>query len=449
MNICRSTRESLALRPSDWSADERQQVENHLAICSDCAALARVYAEQDRLIQTAPRLRLTRSQREQLFSRSQRERRRHEMRTIVSAVVGTAAAVVALIALTVGLYALFGESDQLAVETTLPTRQAPVASAISAPPEPPVFADEIHIETLLFELPLGRPITVTLSGQDLAAPPTLGRFYAPADLQLTLTWEFLSPLSAEWRVFLHLMNETGELVSQRDIDVNWSARSCPDDEYGPKCTLTTVHELPFRADLPPGTYTIVTGLYDPITGERAPVTDPAGITPPQVALGEIEVIEPLVFAEEIRIDGYTPDPMTGELVPFTLGERDPEDPLAPGRLQVPSDVQFALNWQVLAPPSVDWRVFVHLVNEGGALVLQSDPAPDWSEPVCAEGEYGKTCTVTTEHEWAFPADLPPGLYTIAVGLYNPETGERAPLTRPAGVALPYTALGRVRIVSDR
>lgn len=444
MRECQAIRDVLALRPVDWSADEGRRVENHLATCADCAALARVYAEQDRLIRSAPPVRLTPQQRDQLLSRTQRERRRHQMRTTLSTVVAAAA----LIALAIGLYALFGGGDQVTVATPSITDQAPAASAVSVPPEPPIFAAEIHLDELILELPLGKPITVTLSARDPADPVALGRFYVPADLRLALDWELLAPPSANWQVFLHLMNETGALVSQRDIAVDWSAQTCPAGEPGLPCTVTTRQKWAFPADLPPGLYTIVVGLYDPETGARAPVTDPAGTTPPQVVLGRVEVLEPFVFAGEIRIDAFVLDPQRGEFVPFTLGERDPEDPFAPGRLQVPADVRFALDWGVLATPGVDWQVFAHLLNEAGELVLQSDVAVDWSEQVCDQGERGTVCTVTTQHEWAFPAGFPTGVYIVVVGLYDPATGERAPVTRPEETPTSYVPLGRVRVIPN-
>jgi hypothetical protein len=444
MKDCQATRNLLALRPGDWSADERQRVEDHLTTCPDCAALVRVYAEQDRLLRSMTRVRLTAQQRDQLLSRTQRERRRHEMRTTFSTVVAAAA----LIVLAIGLYGLFGGGDQPTVTAPSITDQVPAASVISVPPEPPVFANEIHLDELILEPPLGKPITVTLSASDPADPVPLGRFYAPADLHLALNWELLAPPSANWQVFLHLVNETDALVAQRDTTVDWSEQTCLPGETGLPCTVTTEHEWAFPADLPPGLYTIVVGLYDPETGARAPVTDPAGTTPLQVVLGRVEVLEPFVFAGEIRIDAFVLDPQQGELVPFTLGERDPEDPFAAGRLQVPADVRFALDWGVLAPPSVDWHVFVHLTNEVSELVLQSDVAVDWSERVCDQGQREMICTVTTRHEWAFPADLPEGVYAVVVGLYDPVTGERAPVTHPQETPTSYVLLGRVRVISD-
>ena len=50
---CRSVRPLLALRPEDWSEEERCLVESHLAGCIECVELLRIYTEQERLIRAA------------------------------------------------------------------------------------------------------------------------------------------------------------------------------------------------------------------------------------------------------------------------------------------------------------------------------------------------------------------------------------------------------------
>jgi len=83
MNACKIVQNLMVLRPDDLSVDERRQVAAHLQTCPDCPVVARAYAEQDRLIRAVPRTRLTPSQRAQLLSRAQQERRRHEMRRLI------------------------------------------------------------------------------------------------------------------------------------------------------------------------------------------------------------------------------------------------------------------------------------------------------------------------------------------------------------------------------
>jgi hypothetical protein len=93
----------LALRPADRSVREQKRVETHLAACPDCAALDLAYVEQRRLLHSAPRVRLTPSQRGQLSSRVQRQGRRKNMFNKLTTVLGAAVVLVALVAL--GFYA--------------------------------------------------------------------------------------------------------------------------------------------------------------------------------------------------------------------------------------------------------------------------------------------------------------------------------------------------------
>ena len=47
---CFSVQQLLSLRPADWDDDERRQVVAHLATCTQCEKLSRVYAAQDRAL---------------------------------------------------------------------------------------------------------------------------------------------------------------------------------------------------------------------------------------------------------------------------------------------------------------------------------------------------------------------------------------------------------------
>ena len=67
MTRCDDIQVLLALRPEDRSVTEERRVRAHLAVCAECAARAEAYAEQDRIIRSAPGVALTPSQRGQLF----------------------------------------------------------------------------------------------------------------------------------------------------------------------------------------------------------------------------------------------------------------------------------------------------------------------------------------------------------------------------------------------
>ncbi|NKQ36517.1 MAG: hypothetical protein HF973_12975 [Chloroflexi bacterium] len=104
---------------------------------------------------------------------------------------------------------------------------------------------------------------------------------------------------------------------------------------------------------------------------------------------------------------------------------------------VPGDtVPLTLYWQVdgRAPELVS--VFVHVLNGQGEPVAQSDQWPGGlPSDIWAEGQI-----IVDEHAIPLPADLPPGEYRLAVGLYTPHNGQRLPATDAAGDPLPDNRL---------
>ena len=72
--------------------------------------------------------------------------------------------------------------------------------------------------------------------------------------------------------------------------------------------------------------------------------------------------------------------------------------------------------------SPDHTVFVHLLNGAGELVLTGDGPP-------AGGYFNSSLwqpgdIIPDPHTLLLPADLPPGEYQLAIGLYEPLTGVR-------------------------
>jgi hypothetical protein len=106
-------------------------------------------------------------------------------------------------------------------------------------------------------------------------------------------------------------------------------------------------------------------------------------------------------------------------------------------------VTVTLFWQPDRAVHRDWKVFVHLVDAGGATVAQHDGVPGdglrWTDGWRA-GE-----VVEDAHRIALPESLPPGRYAVRVGLYDERTGERSPVTDPAapGATVDAVTLGEV------
>lgn len=94
------------------------------------------------------------------------------------------------------------------------------------------------------------------------------------------------------------------------------------------------------------------------------------------------------------------------------------------------------------PPEHDWTVFTHLLDAQGRLVIGRDGPPGEGSFPTSTWEPGEW--VITEYPLILPQDLPPGEYTLEVGLYDWRTGKRLPLRVPDGDAL---MLGKVEVVS--
>ncbi len=80
-------------------------------------------------------------------------------------------------------------------------------------------------------------------------------------------------------------------------------------------------------------------------------------------------------------------------------------------------VVLRLLWHALERVEHNWTVFVHLVDENGAIVAEHNSIPQgggFPLPLWTPGDW-----VADAHPLTLPADLSPGVYTLRVGLYLP------------------------------
>ncbi|HEY65892.1 MAG TPA: DUF2079 domain-containing protein, partial [Caldilineae bacterium] len=110
-----------------------------------------------------------------------------------------------------------------------------------------------------------------------------------------------------------------------------------------------------------------------------------------------------------------------------IGARVPER-VAPGET-----LWFDLLWQVTEPIPRAYTVFVHLRDGQGRRVAQRDAQPAWFGPVPTT-RWGPD-PQPDAHRLEIPQDLEPGEYTLVIGLYDLETGERLPVRDETGAAV--------------
>ena len=151
--------------------------------------------------------------------------------------------------------------------------------------------------------------------------------------------------------------------------------------------------------------------------------------------------------------------------------------LSAGPWQPGQTVHLSATWQALAQIDRDYKVFLHLVDSQGSAVTMFDHYPFTlheeylaadvelnaayqTGPASLPGHYPATGMIPTSL-WipgetlvetvalTLPADLPPGDYTLALGLYDENSMERLPVTgapdAPQGLPHNQITLGPVQV----
>ncbi|CAG0935476.1 hypothetical protein TFLX_04317 [Thermoflexales bacterium] len=93
-----------------------------------------------------------------------------------------------------------------------------------------------------------------------------------------------------------------------------------------------------------------------------------------------------------------------------------------------------VTWQAAAALPTDHALFVHLLNEQGQLIAQSDVWPE-----VPASQWPAALTFTTRHAFDVPRDLPPGDYRLEVGAYDIANGQRL-LLQDGGESVQLTNL---------
>jgi hypothetical protein len=112
---------------------------------------------------------------------------------------------------------------------------------------------------------------IELVGYALAGPDG----YTPGSvLMLTCYWRAVASPSADYTVFVHLLDQAGQVVA------GWDAPpvhgNYPTHLWAAQEVVEDVHEVTLPPDLQPGDYQLVVGLYRLDTLQRLPAVDPAG-----------------------------------------------------------------------------------------------------------------------------------------------------------------------------
>jgi len=107
-------------------------------------------------------------------------------------------------------------------------------------------------------------------------------------LGVYLNWRADTQLDVSLKVFVHLLDASGQVVAQDDsAPVLWTY---PTNEWEPGQVIVDFHQFPIDDSLPAGEYLLQVGLYDDETGIRVNRLDAAGHpVDDKVVLSEIQI----------------------------------------------------------------------------------------------------------------------------------------------------------------
>ena len=217
-----------------------------------------------------------------------------------------------------------------------------------------------------------------------------------------MKWAAVAPMERDYTCLLRLKDKKGEVVQEWQEPI---AISYPTSNWPVNALVLAHHRLRLSQDLSAGRYHLVLTLMGEGQGE--------------FGAGVIEVTAPerhFTVPEMQRKVGVT---FGGEvlLLGYNLAREGEE-------------LCLELHWQALRQMTMDYKVFVHLFDPATeTIATQHDAMP-------REGRYPTSRwvegEVVSDSITLDLAEVPPGRYRLAVGLYDPETLDRLPAVDAAG-----------------
>jgi hypothetical protein len=226
---------------------------------------------------------------------------------------------------------------------------------------------------------------------------------------LYLNWQMQGFVDGDYYLFLHLFDIP---QAQRRNQSNLPLNSIIHRWSGPLTFLDTYHFwLP--PDSPEGVYRFEVGLYHNFSLERLPVIIGEANQPPddRVILGKFHVQLHPPSPPEYPVHAQFGDSLV------LVGGDFPERTLHPGQM-----LNYTLYWQAIDSISQDYTVFNHLLDMKGNIIAQQDSMPQQNQYSTSLWDPGEI--VIDPRSITLPTELEPGAYSLRIGLYKPETGQR-------------------------
>ena len=245
---------------------------------------------------------------------------------------------------------------------------------------------------------------VTLRGYELSAET----IHPGEPIDIDLYWEVTGQPPGNYLLFIHLIDEIGAMVAQRDTHPGLG--NFPSDQWQPgdRFTESIRLYLPETA-YAPAAANLSVGLYAP-EGYRLGITGADGADlGDALTLGAL-TIEPVEgqypnsldqnFNNEIRLVGYD----------YDRRELQPGDELAA-----------TFYWEALPGLENDYLVQLRLLDENGGVRAEVNGRPQSGQSPTTNWSPGQI--IEDAHAFPIPPDIPPGAYRIHVALLDSMTKE--------------------------
>jgi 4-amino-4-deoxy-L-arabinose transferase-like glycosyltransferase len=251
-------------------------------------------------------------------------------------------------------------------------------------------------------------------------------------LEFEADFQILQPLSRNWSVFIHLTNDLGIIIAQRDVYPGQGKLATQDLEIGRSWRNTFAIYIP-ESIYAPQSLTVSMGLYDYVSKERMLLPN----NNDQLEIGTVNLIEnqnpypntlTTNFGDKLFLHGYS---ITDRLL-------SPND-----------ETTLTLYWEALEQLETSYVVSIQILDiETAYKVAQEDGIP--SGTPTNEWDVGETM-LDTRAIAIFP-DAQPGVYRVVIRVYSVnEAGELAvvPIIGGTGnLSQDFYYLNWIRIVPE-
>ncbi len=278
-------------------------------------------------------------------------------------------------------------------------------TVIASPFRPPTAA-----------LGMGQATTITFGGDEV----TLRGFTLPSGnarpgdmIPVSLYWQATSARRAAFVAFIQMQDATGKpwaLVETPDLGSGYTL-----DRMAPGETVHSQYGLLLPATIPDGEYRLAVGLLDPVTRQRL-----------KAGAGDQAVVS------AINVKGRTHSSAAPAMQrPVQARFGDMAELLGYDLVAAPGGRSFTvtLAWRVLKETSTSYTVFVHIAADSGTIVGQRDVIPRSGDAPTTSWIPGEVITDT------YTVDVKPeaaaGTYRLEIGMYQPATGRRLPVSTPS------------------